>query len=64
MHINGNERQDVKEGTVLEILEQLKLPLERVVVEVSGDIVPKGKYDTYFVDKSAIVEIVSFVGGG
>ncbi len=64
VHINGSERPEVNEGNVLEVLEQLNLPVARVVVEVNGEIVPKNLYDHYWVDKRALVEIVNFVGGG
>ncbi len=64
MKINGTEKVEVVEGTVIAVLEQLKLKVERVVVEVNGEIIPKGKYDTHWIDKAAEVEIVSFVGGG
>lgn len=64
MKINGKEHKSVESGTVATVLKQLNLQKERLVVEVNGDIVPKGRYDDYWIDKAAIVEIVSFVGGG
>lgn len=64
MIINGKTMSEVTAGTVQDVLMQLDLSVSRVVVEVNGDIVPKGQYDTYWIDKAAAVEIVSFVGGG
>ena len=64
MKINGKEHESVECGSVTNVLQQLNLKEERLVVEVNGDIVPKGCYDEYWIDKAAIVEIVSFVGGG
>lgn len=64
MIINGKSHPDLSQGTVSDILNQLKLCVTKVVVEVNGDIVPKGKYDEHWIDGSAKVEIVSFVGGG
>ena len=64
MIINGKMMAEVAAGTVIDVLERLELKVSRVVVEVNGDIIPKGQYDTYWIDEAAAVEIVSFVGGG
>ncbi len=64
MIINGKPHPDLNQGTVTDILNQLNLSIAKVVVEVNGNIVPKGKYDEHWIDASAKVEIVSFVGGG
>lgn len=64
MKINGVHKTGIGSGTVVEVLSQLNLVAERVVVEVNGDIVPRGQYATHWIDEAAEVEIVSFVGGG
>lgn len=64
MIINGEKMAEVAAGTVTDVLGRLELNVARVVVEVNGEIIPKGQYGTYWIDEAAAVEIVSFVGGG
>lgn len=64
MIINGKQHPDFLEGTVIDVLSRLNLDVAKVVVEVNGEIISKSMYDTYWMDKAAQVEIVSFVGGG
>lgn len=63
MKINGQE-YDYESMTVASILEALSIKSETVVVEVNGEIVPKVNFSDFVVDKSAVVELVAFVGGG
>lgn len=64
MIINGREMETEKEGTIAMLIETLDLDAKRVVFEINGEIIPKEAYETFWVDKRAQVEIVSFVGGG
>lgn len=64
MVINGQQHPYFSEGTVTSLLERLNLDTAKVVVEVNGEIIPKSQYPDFHIDKSAQVEIVSFVGGG
>lgn len=62
--LNG-ENVEAKEGiTIIELLSQLGIGLERVAVEVNLDIVLKARYDAYVLADGDKVEIVHFVGGG
>ncbi|MBN2897276.1 MAG: sulfur carrier protein ThiS [Clostridia bacterium] len=63
MKINGKD-YDYEAQILLRLLEAVHVNCNRVVVEVDGVIVPKSDYETYLVDKGAVVEIVAFVGGG
>lgn len=63
MVINGIEKQ-MDNLTVIELLISLNLSEKLVVVEVNGAIVGKEHYETFELDQSHVVEIVSFVGGG
>ncbi|QEM69635.1 sulfur carrier protein ThiS [Geobacter sp. FeAm09] len=66
MHITLNgETVAIAEGsTVAGLLEHLRLPRERVAVEVNLDIVPKAAYDGHGLAEGDRIEIVHFVGGG
>ena len=38
--------------------------LDRIAVELNGNILPKNSYDTTALTDSDVMEIVNFVGGG
>ena len=61
--INGIEL-DVAGKTVAEYLATTSYSLERVAVELNGEIVPKAKYGEAVLADGDSVEVVSFVGGG
>ena len=52
-------------GTNLnELLNKLKVPKNKVAIEVNGEIVEKNKYTNLILNKDDKVEIVHFIGGG
>lgn len=63
MIINGKE-YSFQNITINNMLNELKLNKDKVVVEVNFEIIPKDQYEEFILDKSASVEIVSFIGGG
>lgn len=64
MIVNGKRVEPVEDETITMLLNRLGLNLEKVVVEVSGLIVPRANYEQYTLEEGVVVEIVSFVGGG
>lgn len=46
------------------IFKKKEYPIQRIAVEINGNIIPKSKYDTTILKDNDIIEIVSFVGGG
>lgn len=63
VRINGNDiTADGK--TVAEYLESENYRMERIVVEINGNIIPKNNYAETILKDGDIVEVVSFVGGG
>lgn len=62
--LNGRPEEVPGGTTVLDLLERLALPKERVAVEVDGAIVRKADYATRRLEAGARVEVVGFVGGG
>ena len=63
VRINGNDiAADGK--TVAEYLESENYRMERIVVEINGNIIPKNSYVETLLKDGDTVEVVSFVGGG
>ena len=55
----------LEEGlTVAALLQQMKLPRERVAIERNGSILPKAAYAETHLAEGDRLEIVQFVGGG
>lgn len=62
--INGETRDNIKAGTIAELLEELGITAGRVAVEVNLSIVKKADYSEFRLKEGDSVEIVNFVGGG
>lgn len=63
MRVNG-EQYDYEAQSVSDLLGKLSIDGKAVIAEVDGTIVAQKEFETYIVDKEAIVELVAFVGGG
>ena len=61
--INGIET-DIGEITLKEYLIQTGYSMQRIAVEINGEIVPKSMYETTLLKDGDTIEIVNFVGGG
>ena len=62
--ING-ERREIPEGlTVIELLEKLGMPRERVAIERNLEILPRACWRQTTIEPNDRFEIVHFVGGG
>ncbi|GIU83050.1 MAG: sulfur carrier protein ThiS [Acidobacteria bacterium] len=62
--ING-EKREVREGlSVLELLSELELPVERVAVEINKEVVRRQDWELTKLKENDRIEIVHFVGGG
>ena len=64
LKINGEDRDNISARTVQELLEELKLTVGRVAVEVNMVIVRRTEYEQFRLNDGDVVEIVNFVGGG
>jgi sulfur carrier protein len=62
--VNGEPHQMPPPQTVATLLAALKLPADRIAVELDKTIVRKRDWETTRVAEGAQVEIVEFVGGG
>ncbi len=61
--INGQPAEAVGK-TVAQIVEEQGLNVQRVAVELNGDIVKRSDFDKVVVKEDDSMEIVNFVGGG
>lgn len=64
LKINGEDRDNISARTVQALLDELKLTVGRVAVEVNMVIVRKTEYEQFRLNDGDVVEIVNFVGGG
>ena len=64
LKINGEDRDNISAQTVRELLDELKITVGRVAVEVNMVIVRRTEYEQFRLSDGDIVEIVNFVGGG
>ncbi len=62
--INGELRSIPAGKSVLELLEFLATPADRVAVEINREIVCKRDWGATTIEAGAKIEIVQFVGGG
>ena len=60
---NGKET-DIGVKSVNEYLIDAGYDINRVAVEINGEILPKLKYGSTQLEDGDVVEVVSFVGGG
>ena len=64
VYVNGEPRQVAHGQSVAALLDQLRVPAERVAIELNKTIVRKRDWTSTLVGAGAQVEIVEFVGGG
>ena len=64
MTINGEKKALAGNLPLSELLQQEGFQIERVAVELNGEIVPKAAYGSTFLSEADKLEVVSFVGGG
>jgi sulfur carrier protein len=62
--VNGKVKT-IKENTkLLNLLKNLKIPIQKVAIELNQEIMNKKKLDKVELKKSDKIEIVHFIGGG
>lgn len=64
MIVNGEEMHLEGQMTVIQLLQELDLAVDRVVVEINREILPKETFGEHLLDQRDTIEIVGFVGGG
>jgi len=64
IQLNGSP-YEINKGTNLnELLNKLKIKINKVAIEINGMIIEKKKYSNLILNKDDKVEIVKFIGGG
>ena len=62
--INGKIKTIIKETKLSELLKYLKIPLNKVAIELNEEIIDKKKINKINLNKNDKIEIVHFIGGG
>ena len=62
--INGNPTGLAEKTSIRDYLQAQNYKIERVAIELNGQILPKSAYGSQEIKDGDTLEIVSFVGGG
>ena len=62
--INGKIKTIIENLKLSELLKQLKIPLNKVAIELNKEIIDKKKINKIKLNKNDKIEIVHFIGGG
>tara|TARA_Y100001970_G_scaffold154616_1_gene189447 strand:- start:361 stop:579 length:219 start_codon:yes stop_codon:yes gene_type:complete len=64
IRINGKNKNISKEYMLNELISELKIPLNKVAIEMNKEIVDKKKIKKIKLNSGDKIEIVHFIGGG
>ena len=64
IEINGKIKSITQDSNLLKLLKNLKIPLNKVAIELNEEIVDKKKINKIKLNKNDKIEIVHFIGGG
>ena len=62
--VNGKIKTIFNQLTVAKLIKDLKIPLNKVAIEINKEIVDKKKINKKKLKNKDVVEIVHFIGGG
>ena len=62
--INGKIKSIIQDSNLSELLKNLKIPLNKVAIELNEEIVDKKKINKIKLNRNDKIEIVHFIGGG
>ena len=62
--INGKIKSINQDSTLSIVLKNLKIPLNKVAIELNEEIIDKKKISKIKLNKNDKIEIVHFIGGG
>ena len=62
--INGKIKSVIQESKLSIVLKNLKIPLNKVAIELNEEIIDKKKINKLKLKKNDKIEIVHFIGGG
>jgi len=62
--INGKIKSINQDSNLFKVLKNLKIPLNKVAIELNEEIINKKKINKIKLNKNDKIEIVHFIGGG
>ncbi len=62
--VNGKLKVISEHTSLLKLVNDLKIPLKKVAIELNQEIVDKKKMNRKILNKNDRIEIVHFIGGG
>ena len=62
--LNGKEKQIAENSKIQKVINDLKIPIKKVAIELNQEIVDKKKLNKIILKKNDKIEIVHFIGGG
>ena len=62
--INGKIKSITQDSNLSVVLKNLKIPLNKVAIELNEEIIDKKKINKIYVKNNDKIEIVHFIGGG
>ena len=62
--VNGKVNSIIEKTSLLKLLNDLKIPLKKVAIELNQEILDKKKLSEVKIKKNDKIEIVHFIGGG
>jgi sulfur carrier protein len=62
--VNGERRELSRPATLADLLQQLRIPLRGLAVEVNLQVVPRARHAEHLLADGDRLEIVSLIGGG
>lgn len=62
--INGKIKSIIQDTNLSIVLKNLKIPLNKVAIELNEEIIDKKKINKIKLNKNDKIEIVHFIGGG
>tara|TARA_Y100000591_G_C21607420_1_gene581096 strand:- start:577 stop:795 length:219 start_codon:yes stop_codon:yes gene_type:complete len=64
IRLNGKEKQIAENSKILKLLNDLKIPMNKVAIELNKEILDKKKLNKVKLKVNDNIEIVHFIGGG
>jgi len=62
--VNGKVNLIIEKTSLLKLVNNLKIPLKKVAIELNQEIVDKKNLNKIYLNKNDKIEIVHFIGGG
>ena len=64
VYVNGELKELSGTPSLIELVEQLELPANRIAIELNRDVVRRSEWGSTMLEDEDRIEIVHFVGGG